>query len=191
MGIKHQQVVVAFDFSALGPLVLARAVALVQRAPSHILHFINVVDPHAGVPAIPHKGPIDHLYADQVRELMSEQIRAAFGTTPIAEEIHFFVHARIGKPAKEILELAEEVGADLIMVGHGHTGLQRVVMGSTAEHVVREAGCPVIVVRDKRYGDVELATVTEVAHQTSHAKLFRFSYKNSNIVMRPPQWPIG
>lgn len=191
--MKHQQVVVAFDFTPLSDAVLDRAVALVSRAPFHILHFVTVIDPHAGIAAVPRDGEVDYRYADQVRERMVGAIRLAFGATPIAEEIHFFVHARIGKPAKEILDLAEELGADLILIGtHGRTGIERMAMGSTAEKVVREAGCPVLVVRGKRYADVELATMTTVeGHHLQPFHPVRFSYQNSFVIMRPPDWPIG
>jgi nucleotide-binding universal stress UspA family protein len=193
MTSKHQQVVVAYDFSELGRVVLERAVALVSRAPFHILHFITVVDPHAGIGVLPHKGRrIDYTYADEVRDLVSEEVRKAFGSTPIPEEIHFYVHARIGKPAEEIVALAIDVGADLVMVGtHGYTGLERLVLGSTAERVVREAGCPVLVVRAKKHPDVELAPVVELqGHVLHRATPHRFSYSNSAVILRPPDWPI-
>lgn len=185
------QVVVAYDFSPIGAAVLARAVALVSRAPSHVLHFITAIDPHAGIRAIPHTDPVDHRYADQVRDLMVEDVRRAFGSTPIPEEIHFFVHARIGKPADEILGIAEDVGADLILIGtHGYTGVQRLVMGSTAEHVVRAAGCPVLVVRAKHYPDVELMKVTEVGAHAPHRSSNRFSYHHEKVTLRPYMWPM-
>jgi nucleotide-binding universal stress UspA family protein len=188
---RHQAVVVGYDFSPTGAAVLARAVALVSRAPSHILHFVTAIDSHAGIPALPHKGPVDHRYADEVRDLLSEEIRKAFGTTPIPEEIHFFVHARIGKPAEEIMGLAADVGADLIMVGtHGYTGVQRLLMGSTAEQVVRTAGCPVIVARAKRYPDIELSKVTEVAAGEHHSSPKQFSYHREKVELRPYGWPM-
>ena len=189
---KHQAVVVAYDFSPVGAAVLARAVALVSRAPSHVLHFVTAIDPHDGIRAIPHKERVDHHYADQVRDAMSEAIRQSFGATPIPDEIHFFVHARIGKPAQEILELAEDVGADLVLVGtHGYTGVQRLVMGSTAEQVVRTAGCPVLVVRAKRYSDIELPKVTEIASDEHHASSARrYSYQHDKLTLRPYEWPM-
>jgi nucleotide-binding universal stress UspA family protein len=53
-----------------------------------------------------------------------------------------------GEPASSIVDLARDVGADLIVIGsHGRTGLSRVLMGSVAEHVVRKAGCPVLTVK--------------------------------------------
>jgi nucleotide-binding universal stress UspA family protein len=54
---------------------------------------------------------------------------------------------RSGKPFNEITALAGERGADLIVIAtHGHTGLKRVWLGSTAERVVRHAPCPVLTV---------------------------------------------
>ena len=57
-------------------------------------------------------------------------------------------HVRSGTPWNEIVLAAKEYKADLIIIGtHGRTGLKHVVMGSTAERVVRHAHCPVLVVR--------------------------------------------
>ena len=48
-----------------------------------------------------------------------------------------------------ILEMAGEIRADLIVTTtHGHTGLKHLMMGSTAENIVRRAPCPVFVVRE-------------------------------------------
>ncbi|MBN2508269.1 MAG: universal stress protein [Verrucomicrobia bacterium] len=56
---------------------------------------------------------------------------------------------RIGKPFREITGAARELGADLIIIAtHGHTGLERVLLGSTAERVVRFAPCPVLTLRE-------------------------------------------
>lgn len=53
-----------------------------------------------------------------------------------------------GRAADVIVNTAEEKGVDLIVLStHGHTGLNRLLMGSVAEHVVRHAKCPVYVVR--------------------------------------------
>lgn len=53
-----------------------------------------------------------------------------------------------GDPAVEILEAAETLNADLILVGsHGRTGFERVLLGSVAESVARHAGRPVLVAR--------------------------------------------
>lgn len=57
---------------------------------------------------------------------------------------------REGKPADQILAAAREWEADVIVVGtHGRSGVSRVVLGSTAESVVRHAPCPVLVVKPR------------------------------------------
>src|ERR1043165_10247979 len=53
-----------------------------------------------------------------------------------------------GDAAAEIVRVAAESEADLIVISsHGRTGLGRMIFGSTAEAVVRHAGCPVLVVK--------------------------------------------
>ncbi len=54
----------------------------------------------------------------------------------------------VGKPAEEILRVAQEEAVDLIVMGtHGRTGLRHVLVGSVAETVMRIAPCPVFTVR--------------------------------------------
>ena len=53
-----------------------------------------------------------------------------------------------GRPAHEIVKLAEQEKADIIVIAtHGESGWQRFVFGSVAEKVVRHANCPVLTVR--------------------------------------------
>jgi nucleotide-binding universal stress UspA family protein len=57
---------------------------------------------------------------------------------------------RTGEPARGILDEAEALGAELIVMGtHGRTGFDRVLFGSVAEKVVRTSSCPVLTVRAK------------------------------------------
>ena len=58
------------------------------------------------------------------------------------------VHVAVGHPGSEILRIAEEIGADLVVVGsRGFDLLRRALMGSVSESVVRHAHCSVLVVR--------------------------------------------
>jgi nucleotide-binding universal stress UspA family protein len=53
-----------------------------------------------------------------------------------------------GDPAEEIVRYASEAGMDLIVMGtHGRSGLERLLMGSVAEKVMRDAACSVLVVK--------------------------------------------
>jgi nucleotide-binding universal stress UspA family protein len=54
-----------------------------------------------------------------------------------------------GDPAVELLATARESNCDLIAAGtHGHTGLERLLLGSVAEQLVRKADCPVLTVKE-------------------------------------------
>ena len=55
-----------------------------------------------------------------------------------------------GDPARTILEVEKELGADLlVMATHGVTGLFHLLLGSLTEKMVREAGCPVLSIRQR------------------------------------------
>ena len=55
---------------------------------------------------------------------------------------------RSGEPADEIVRLADEEHADMIVMGtQGRTGLERLMLGSVAERVIRRSRCPVLTVR--------------------------------------------
>ena len=61
-----------------------------------------------------------------------------------------------GAPHEEIVRTAEEEHADMIVMGtHGRSGLNRMVLGSVAERVIRLARCPVLTVRQAKSGGAE------------------------------------
>ena len=58
------------------------------------------------------------------------------------------LHVPAGRPFVEIIRAAKDFDADMIIIAtHGHTGVEHILFGSTAEKVVRKAPCPVLVVR--------------------------------------------
>jgi nucleotide-binding universal stress UspA family protein len=59
--------------------------------------------------------------------------------------------AQVGVPFEEIVKIAQEERADMIVMGtHGRSGLNRALLGSVAERVVRLAPCPVLTVRQAK-----------------------------------------
>src|SRR5215204_4140195 len=88
---------------------------------------------------------------ERLREL-DRRTRIAGGTVAGA-------HLRVGEVAKEVVDLAEELEVDLIVVGtRGRSVIGRVLMGSVSDSVVHHARCPVVVARsqetdEKRKGD--------------------------------------
>ena len=91
--------------------------------------------------------------AQRLLDAQVEQVRAAGGSAAQT-------HLRIGRIDKEIVAVAEEVGAGLIVVGsRGWGGMRRTLMGSVSDSVVRHAHCPVLVVRKEKQEEVEPAEV--------------------------------
>jgi nucleotide-binding universal stress UspA family protein len=60
-------------------------------------------------------------------------------------------HPRFGRPYAEIVHLAEELDAGIVVVGsQGESGVRRALLGSVSDSVVRHAHCPVLVVRREK-----------------------------------------
>jgi universal stress protein A len=190
MSSTTSQVVIGYDFSRAGRDALARAIALASRAPFHILHFVCVIEPHAPLPTLPTKH-LDYAYAQRVQRAVTDAVETELRDANVSTSVHFFVHARLGKPAHEILALAREVGADLILVGtRGLSGLQHLILGSVAEKIIREARCTVEVVREKTYEHVEPLDSVAAMDQQRSVPPQRYSYEGRILNMRPKEWPI-
>jgi nucleotide-binding universal stress UspA family protein len=80
--------------------------------------------------------------AQEVLDAQVKKIEEAGGTVAIA-------HLKMNESRDEaIVHLAEEIDADLIVIGsRGFGGLKRALLGNVADSVVRHAHCPVLVVR--------------------------------------------
>jgi len=191
MSLPISPVVVGYDFSQSGRAALHRAVTLAGRAPFHVLHVVCVVDPHEAIPALPSYNGVDYMYAARVQEALAAETQHELDRADVHGSVHFFVHARIGKPAAEILTLAEEIGADLIIVGSKRlTSLERLILGSTSEHVMREAGCTVEIARAKRYPEVTLVPVEPVDPVHTYVPPHRYTYEDHRVNLRPAEWPL-
>jgi nucleotide-binding universal stress UspA family protein len=81
------------------------------------------------------------------RQLLEEQVqKIKEADSQIAQ-----AHPKIGRPDAEIVHLAEELDAGIVVVGsRGHGGLRRALLGSVSDSVVRHAHCPVLIVRKEK-----------------------------------------
>jgi nucleotide-binding universal stress UspA family protein len=182
MSTEHVHVVVGFNFTTSSRVAMQRAIGVATRAPWHVLHFVCVLEPGRNV---------DIEYAGRVQDALTNVIKDELVTAKVAGTVHFNVHCHIGKPADEILRVAKDVGADLIIVGSkGLTGIERMVLGSVSEKVVREAGCTVEVARDKTYPYVALLDVVEVEKHGHYVEPHRYTYEDSRVSLRPDEWPL-
>ncbi len=85
-------------------------------------------------------------------ELMESESKRACGdavSRVTSEGVQAKQETRRGRPGEQILEYADDHDIDLVVMGtHGRTGIDRFVMGSVAEKVIRRAEIPVLTVRD-------------------------------------------
>lgn len=85
-----------------------------------------------------------------IPEPSSERILAMLEDVKPADHAIPFAHRlTMGDPASEVIRIAHEEKADMIVLGtHGRTGMMRLLMGSVAEAIVRRAPCPVLIYRE-------------------------------------------
>ena len=142
------RILVPIDFSAHSERALDHAAALAHTfgACVELLHVVE--DPFA------RGGWGSEMYVPDMNRIRQDAIEAAarqLETTrqAIAEPpVPIVASVRMGRPAPTIVEYANAVNANLIVMGtHGRTGLARMLIGSVAEQVVRSAHCPVLTVR--------------------------------------------
>jgi nucleotide-binding universal stress UspA family protein len=175
------QIVVAYDFSASAESALERAVALAAHREHQLLHVVAALSNRRGLDLGSDGAIAFESSADRVQEAISERVGDALADQGVAQ-LDFYVHARRGRPAGEILGLAAEVGADIIIVGsHGRVGVERLLLGSVSEHVVREARCPVMVVRAKTYLDGELLAVIQHERAAAANVPHRYHYADRAV----------
>ncbi|MDQ7858373.1 MAG: universal stress protein [Armatimonadota bacterium] len=138
-------VLVPVDFSAGAEAAVEWAQAIAARFGAALV-LLHVVDTTAnaliGGPGGVLAPPPPALY-DGLREEARRALDDLGARTPGARTL-----LREGTPRTEILAVAREIGADLIVMGtHGRTGLAHLLFGSVAEYVVRHAPVPVFTVR--------------------------------------------
>jgi universal stress protein A len=89
---------------------------------------------------------------DEVALKMAQTQSKKIAGKLIPEGVTWRNHVLKGNPYAEIVGLAAKQKTDLLLITtHGHTGLQRFLLGSAAEKIIRHAPCPVMVVRDEEH----------------------------------------
>ena len=139
-----KRILVGLDGSPRQPGVLARGAAL-ARAEQAELHLCRAMTIPVSLPTVLWTLQGDEFESFLVEHGETELHHAAEGLPgPVAG-----IHCRIGHPADVLCELAEQVGADVVVIGtHGYNWIDR-VLGTTAAKVVNRAPCSVLVVRER------------------------------------------
>jgi len=86
--------------------------------------------------------------AERVVLSTAEKLRSLL---PAHEDVGVSTEVLFGSPDSRIVETAEEIGADLIVIGsHGYNAWERLLLGSVSNSVVHHAPCSVLVVRSAK-----------------------------------------
>jgi len=141
----------ATDFSEASEAALPYAAALSLRYGStihlaHVLPEIMFLRPGAPDPAV-----LGSIY-EEAHSVAQEKMQR------VADRLKGFPHktyVRHGKTCEVLADIIDEHEIDLLIAGtHGRTGLGKLVMGSVAEEILRQAKCPVLTVGPKVVGTV-------------------------------------
>ena len=140
------KILVATDGSLGSHLAARRAVELAQTFGSelHVVHVLPVFEPYyiAGKPFTEESTMYeeDAQWAQELLDGQVKQLEEAGGKVTKA-------HLRTGKPDAEVIEVGEEIGADLIVVGRRGLSALRHPIGSVSSSIAANAPCAVLVVR--------------------------------------------
>jgi universal stress protein A len=139
------QILVPIDFSESSEHALAYAVGIAAKLDA-TLHLVNAIGlPAMGAPEIGLAYTASMI--EQITTANQTELEALAATTRASAKVGA-VLVRAGDARDVILSTADELGADLIVMGtHGRRGLSRALLGSIAETVVRHAQVPVLTVR--------------------------------------------
>jgi len=143
---KFNTILCPVDFSDPAGRALTNAIRLARTFQAH-LEVLTVIQSLASV-HVTHAELADQAQAKYVagQQQHFDDFLAQFDF----HNVRWNKTVRRGLPHEEILKLARESGADLLVMGStGRTGVARILMGSVAEKVIRELPCPVITVKSE------------------------------------------
>jgi nucleotide-binding universal stress UspA family protein len=143
--VSFARILCGVDFSECSLTALRYATALASQAGAHleVLSVVQLIPMYETTGAVPlyYPGLLDDLKADIQRRLDAE-------ITTIAGDMKVERFVTAGSPHREIVRVAAERNAELIVLGaFSHGVIDHLFFGSTTNHVVRRAGCPVLTVR--------------------------------------------
>jgi nucleotide-binding universal stress UspA family protein len=145
-GDPPRRILVPVDFSTHSDRALRYGAALCERTGAE-LHAVHAVSeryfPDAYFAEAAEIQAMAAAAEERVPEALHRNVHEVLG-----EEADVRTRIEAGSPAQAVAEYAEEEDVDLVVVSsHGRTGLERVLLGSVAEGVIRRAPCPVLTVK--------------------------------------------
>ena len=143
--VPFARILCGVDFSQCSLAALGHAIALASRAGAHldVLSVVELIPTYEtnSPPPLYSPGFVDNLKSDTQKRVDSVVASAA-------PDMPVECFVTIGSPRREIIRVAEERKADLVVLGaYSQGAVEHMLFGSTTNHVVRQARCPVLTVR--------------------------------------------
>ena len=150
--IQLHKILIAVEDSPYSDKAATYGFALARKLKAEVA-LIHVNEIPAGTPYIAdpmlNEPPIILPEMIHIQEEASKNLLSRISDT-LGKGITIYTFQKLGNPKDEILTLAEEWQADMIILGtHGRTGLDHFISGSIAEGVARRAKCPVLIIPKK------------------------------------------
>jgi nucleotide-binding universal stress UspA family protein len=147
MSIFPTRILLAIDGSEEAELAALRAVDLADATDSE-LHVVHVGVVPRFLESYPGTLGYERRLYNQIEEESRQLLRELSWRVKVVGGTVAGTHLRMGAVNLEIVALAKELQADLIVMGcRGHRGIRRAIVGSISDAVIRHAPCPVLVVR--------------------------------------------
>ncbi|HSQ76385.1 MAG TPA: universal stress protein [Bacteroidota bacterium] len=144
LGIRS--ILVPIDFSVHSKNALKYAVPMARQFGAS-LHLVYVVEPTIYPADLGFGQVVLPGVEEELRQKGAQELQVLI-EREIGDRVPATSSVRTGNPHHEILNEAEEKNVDLIIVAtHGHSGVEHMLFGSTADRIVRHARCPVLTIR--------------------------------------------
>ncbi|PKN05685.1 MAG: hypothetical protein CVU74_00390 [Deltaproteobacteria bacterium HGW-Deltaproteobacteria-9] len=153
---QPRKILVPMDFSEDADRAFQVALSIASRYQARIflLHVIhNIIQPYV----------VDYCVDKNIADIVmnvsivssNEKLQETIENNQDIGNIKVLYYVRKGQPYEEILQEASEREIDLIVIAsHGKTGLKKYFIGSVAEKVMKEAKCPVLLIRSHKKDEV-------------------------------------
>jgi universal stress protein A len=144
--IKFNKILCPVDFSESADNAIAYAVKMADE--DSVVELLSIIEtPYTTDPM----GYTNYyLNVDEIKAAMETKMQEKIEELKLKyPSYHFNAAIDMGlDPAKSILDIIVQHNCDLVLMGsHGRKGLSRILMGSVAESVMREAACPVLIIK--------------------------------------------
>ena len=147
MELQFSKILVPIDFSDFSKSALKYAVTFAQHYHAKLV-LIYVMEPIIYPPDFS-MGQITLPTVNFEMDQRAKEELDKLAETEIGSLVEVQTIIKTGKPFVEIIDSAKEEDVDLIIIStHGHSGVEHILFGSTADKVVRKSPCPVLTLRE-------------------------------------------